>query len=147
MGFERLLGCVFPCEFIDIPWLGGPVLPRIAVCHSNLAAIVLHLRILFHQLTKVPGIGWSSVSLPFDCHQRDQAYWPSCFFHSLAERCFSSMPYAGLRTTFKAKNLAQLLRHCSFGLREATLWPSPYSPIHKEFIAQLICEMQILYKL
>ena len=57
------------------------------------------------------------------------------------------MPYAGLRTTFKAKNLAQLLRHCSFGLREATLWPSPYSPIHKEFIAQLICEMQILYKL
>ena len=47
------------------------------------------------------------------------------------------MPYAGLRTTFKAKNLAQLLRHCSFGLREATLWPSPYSPIHKEFIAQL----------
>ena len=48
------------------------------------------------------------------------------------------MPYAGLRTTFKAKNLAQLLRHCSFGLREATLWPSPYSPIHKEFIAQLI---------
>ena len=68
----------------------------------------------------------SGLTGPFGPLGDVSAPWGNCFFHALAKRCISSMPYAGLRTTFTSQGPCAALTLLQFWLTRSHLMTVPF---------------------